>query len=168
MKYNKLILTALYSAILCVLSPWVIPIGAVPITFASLAVYLISGIADVKTAVISAAIYVLLGTLGLPVFSGFAGGAQVLVGTTGGFIAGYIVSALVISILKEKLNLFSTFCIGTLPIYALGTAWFAIITKTDFLSAVVVCCLPFIITDAVKIVLACILVPRIKTALKGV
>ncbi len=168
MKYNKLVLTALYSAILCLLSPWVIPVGAVPITFASFAIYLISAIGGVKTSVIAVGIYVLLGALGLPVFSGFAGGVQAIAGTTGGFIVGYIISAFVISILKDKLNLFLTFCIGTLPMYLLGTAWFAFLTKTNFVSAAAVCCLPFILTDAVKIALACVLIPRIKTALKGV
>lgn len=167
MKYKNLTLTALYAAAMCAASPWVIPVGPVPITLASLAVYLVSGIADAKKALTSVAVYVLLGALGLPVFSGFSGGVQVIVGPTGGFVVGYLLASVIISILKDKLNLFSTFCIGTLAIYLTGTAWYMVVTDTGFATAIVVCCLPFIVVDAVKITLACILVPKLKHALKG-
>lgn len=167
MKYKNLTLTALYAAALCVVSPWVIPIGAVPITLASFAVYLVAGASDVKMALASVAVYILLGALGLPVFSGFAGGVQVLIGPTGGFVAGYLLSALIIAILKDKLNLFSTFCIGTLAIYLLGTAWYMLVTGAGFIAALIACCLPFIVVDLIKIALACVLVPRLKHALKG-
>ena len=55
MKYKNLTLTALYAAALCVVSPWVIPIGAVPITLASFAIYLVAGVSDVKMALTSVA-----------------------------------------------------------------------------------------------------------------
>ncbi|MBQ8623995.1 MAG: biotin transporter BioY [Oscillospiraceae bacterium] len=167
MKYKNLTLTALYAAAMCVISPWVIPVGAVPITLASFGIYFIAGLTDIKKAIAAVSVYIMLGALGVPVFSGFAGGLQVLLGPTGGFIIGYLLATAIITILKDKIGLFSTICIATLAIYLVGTAWYMIVTKASFLISIVVCCLPFIVVDFIKIVLACILVPKLKHALKG-
>lgn len=167
MKYRSLTLTALYAAIICILSPWVIPLSAVPITLGSFAVYVVSGVADLKKAFAAVGIYIILGAVGLPVFSGFQGGFQVVAGPTGGFIVGYLVMTLVICLLKGKIKLVFTYCIGTIALYAVGTAWYMVYTGAGVISAMVACVAPFLAVDAIKIALACGLVPKLKIALKG-
>lgn len=167
MKHRYLMQSALLAALLCIISPWVIPFGPVPLSLASFGIYTVCSLVDLKRAVSIVCIYVILGALGLPIFAGFVGGVQVILGPTGGYICGYIASAVVISILKDKINLFSTLCISTLAIYLCGTAWYIAVMKTDIIKSLAVCVLPFVITDLIKIGLTCFCVPKLKTALKG-
>ncbi len=167
MKYKNLMQSAIMAALLCVVSPWVIPIGAVPMTLASFMIYAICAICDVKRSITAVSIYVLLGAIGLPIFAGFSGGVQVILGPTGGYIMGYLVAAVMIPILKDKIRLFITFCISTLAIYLCGIAWYMTIAEVNFAQAMAVCVLPFIVADVIKMILACICVQKIKTALKG-
>lgn len=168
MKYKQLTLTALLSAVLCVISPWVIPVGAVPITLASFGVFMISGLTDFKKAFSAVLIYIILGTIGLPVFSGFQGGVQVVLGPTGGFIVGYLAAGVIISILKDKIGLILTFCIANSALYLIGTAWYMLITKAELAAALTVCVLPFIALDIIKIVIACLSLVRLRRVVKGV
>lgn len=167
MKYRQLTLTALYAALLCVVSPWVIPVGAVPITLASLGIFLISGLTDLRKSLFATAVYIVLGAIGLPVFSGFQGGAQALLGPTGGFIIGYLVIAGIICILKDKIGLVLTFCIATFVLYLIGTAWYMIITGAGFAASLTMCVLPFISVDVIKIIIACVSVKKLGRVLKG-
>lgn len=167
MKYRQLTLTAMYAAVLCIISPWVIPAGAVPITLASLGVFMISGLTDFKKAFIATAVYVVLGMLGLPVFSGFQGGVQVIMGPTGGFILGYLAVAAIISILKDKIRLILTISIAIFTLYAMGAAWYMLVTGAEFKAALTVCVLPFVAVDVLKAVIACVSLPRLRRALKG-
>lgn len=167
MKHTNLMQSALLAALLCIISPWVIPVGTIPLSLASFGIYTVCSLVDLKRSVLAVVIYIILGSVGLPIFAGFMGGAQVIFGPTGGYIIGYLAAAVMIPILSDKIDLFSTLCISTLAIYLFGTAWYIAVTGTEILQAIVVCVLPFIITDLIKIGLACFCVPKIKTALKG-
>ena len=86
--------TALMTAVTCILAPLSIPIGPVPISLTNFAIYLSLYLLDWKKGTISYILYLLLGLVGLPVFSGFTGGIGKLAGPTGGYIIGFIPMAM--------------------------------------------------------------------------
>ncbi len=157
-KIKSLCVTAMFAAMICILSPITVPLAsAVPISLASFAVYLTAGILDVKNSVAAVGIYILLGAVGLPVFSSFQGGLQKLVGVTGGYIIGYLPLAFIVSILlkrRSKLMYPVSMIIGTSALYSLGTIWFVLQTKSSFSAALASCVLPFIPGDIIKITAA--------------
>lgn len=138
----------------------------VPINLALFAVHLAAANLGAKYGGLSMLVYVLLGLTGAPVFTGFSGGAGVLFGKTGGYILGYILSALVTGFLCRKWGRkFGWMCgamtIGVAACYAFGTAWFMMITGTPLLASLFYCVLPFLPGDAVKILLASFLARRL-------
>jgi biotin transport system substrate-specific component len=167
MKGRDLTLTALLAAMLCAAAPWSVPVGPVPVSLATFAVYLAGASAGWKRGGLAALVYVLLGCAGLPVFSGFSGGIQKLFGVTGGFIMGYIPCALLSGL---PADIFpgsrwappAGMALGTLALYAMGTAWFMLQTRSSLPAALLVCVVPFLAVDAGKIVLASLLAPRLR------
>ena len=167
MKAQKIAITGLLAAILCLISPFSIPVGAVPLSLATLAIFVIACIVDTKHSVTAVAIYILLGMAGLPVFSAFRGGLHVIAGVTGGYVIGYIPCALVISLLTKKFSgrkfIYPlSMSLGTITCYLTGTLWYAVQTETSFTAALTVCVLPFIIGDVIKIIAASALVTTLK------
>ena len=90
----QLAVCGVMAAVLCVLAPLSIPIGPVPVTLATLVVYLMGSLLGWKWGTAACLAYLLAGLAGLPVFSGFQGGPGVLLGATGGYILGFLASAL--------------------------------------------------------------------------
>ena len=84
-----MVVTALMAAVTCILAPLSVPIGPVPISLTNFAIYLSLYLLDWKKGTLSYLIYLLLGLVGLPVFSGFTGGLAKLAGPTGGYIIGW-------------------------------------------------------------------------------
>ena len=173
-KLTQTIFIGLFAALIAVCSQIQIP-GAVPFTLQTFAVFLAGGLLGGKRGTISVFVYILLGAVGLPVFAGFKGGIGALIGTTGGYIIGFIFSMLVFVVfellLKEKakkiIPLGITMVIGLIICYAFGTAWFMIVyTNTKepigLITALSWCVFPFIIPDIVKIALALTLTSRLK------
>ena len=159
MKHKNLALTAVMAAVLCVLSPFSLPLGAIPVSLSTLAIFIISCISPPGRSVVAVTVYILIGATGIPVFSGFTGGFQQLAGITGGYIIGYIPCAFAVSFLTEKYKnkkLIYPFSmiIGILICYICGTAWYSLQTDTDFRTSLAVCVLPFVIGDTVKIAAA--------------
>ena len=161
--------TALFSAIICVLGPLTIPIGPIPLSLCTLAIMITACVAGVVRSLVAVLVYVAIGTIGLPVFSGFTGGVGVLAGPTGGYLVGYLLCALIVSLLA-RLNTVWVYpvasALGTLALYAFGTAWFVIQTQSNVLYAITVCVLPFLIGDAIKIVVVTLVTPRLRKVLK--
>lgn len=173
-KLTQTIFIGLFAALIAVCSQIQIP-GAVPFTLQTFAVFLAGGLLGGKRGTISVFVYILLGAVGLPVFAGFKGGIGALIGTTGGYIIGFIFSILVFVVfellLKEKakkiIPLGIAMVIGLIICYAFGTAWFMIVyTNTKepigLITALSWCVFPFIIPDIVKIALALTLTSRLK------
>ncbi len=165
-----LIYTAMFAAIICVCSLIKIPIGQVPVTLQTFAVCVAGAMLGWKRGTLSVVIYILIGMTGLPVFSG-SGGFGVLAGPTGGYIIGFIFTALCCGIAADKfgrkiLPLAVSMVAGVLVCYAFGTPWFMFVTKTDFLASLGICVLPFLIPDAVKIAAAAVLVNRLSKIIK--
>ena len=161
MKTKQLVRIALMAAVLCVLAPWKIPVGPIPITLASFGVYLAAGVLGPLEGTIAVVVDVLLGAGGVPVF--FTGGAGCLLGLTGGYILGYIPCAAVSGLLmgrnaplwRRALALVA----GTAVLYALGTAMYCIQSGKALAAALAACVLPFLPLDAVKIAVCAVALP---------
>lgn len=171
MKHIKnLTLRAILAAVICVIAPLSFPVGAVPVTAATLIIFIVSACMDMRFSVPAVLLYIALGAVGLPVFSGFSGGFQILSGATGGFIIGYIPCAAVISFMcsrypRKKFIYPLSMALGTVICYLFGILWFFYISDTTFLGAGTVI-LPFIVGDAVKIAVACAVSIPLKSKLR--
>ncbi len=161
MKLRDICYIAIATALMCALSPISIPIGIVPISLATFVVYMIGCLYKPLHATISVMLYILLGILGLPVFSKYQGGFQVILGPTGGFILGYLPAILIQSFIvtskkDRKAAYILSILIATLIIYAFGLVWFLIVTngKYTFHQAMVSCVYPFLIGDLVKLIIS--------------
>lgn len=154
-KLKIIILCGLFAAILCALSIVTIPIGQVPITMALLGVFLTAAILPPLPATVSTLTYILIGAVGVPVFSGFGAGVGVLMGATGGYLMAYPLMALAVSgLLKAFKGRWYGYWLGVavslLLCYGLGTLWFCKVTGTGFAAASAICVFPFIPFDLAK------------------
>jgi biotin transport system substrate-specific component len=150
---------ALMAALMCVLGPMSIQIGIIPISFTNLVIYLAVILLGAREATISCCVYLLLGLVGLPVFSGYTGGLAKLAGPTGGYLVGFIFMAIISGIFydRSKGNVIFTVAgmvLGTAVTYLFGTVWYVVETQCAFTYAISVCVLPFLGVDAVKIAAA--------------
>lgn len=152
---------ALVTAVICIIAPFSIPIAIspIPITLALFALFLAGIILGKWKGVLSTVVYLLLGMVGLPVFTGFTGGVQKLAGPTGGYLVGYIFLVFFIGLFVEKFPnkipmYFVGGILGIIACYAFGTVWFVIQYKVGFLEALTMCVFPYIPLDLVKLVLA--------------
>lgn len=177
-KLRSTVTISLFGALICIVSPWAIPFS-VPITLASFAVYLTSATLGVRRGAGAVILYILIGAVGVPVFSGFRGGIASLLGPTGGFIVGYIPCALMCAfgadlfsgrasrlarILANALSM----VVGTVLLYAVGLFWYMFTTGTAFSAAFMICVLTFIPVDALKIIIASALSVSLKERLKQI
>lgn len=161
------------AALMCVLGPVVImlPISPVPLSLTTFAIYLSVYLLCTKWATVSCLIYLLLGLVGVPVFSAFSGGPGKLFGPTGGYLIGYILIPLVGGFFlhhfkKSKWIHAMGLVLGTICCYGLGTIWLVCQSKMEWTSALFVGVVPFIAFDAVKIAVAMIVGEVIAKRLK--
>jgi len=168
---QKMAIIALMTAVLCILAPISIPvfISPVPVSLGVLAVYLTAYVLSPLDATISVIIFILLGTFGLPVFSGYSGGLSKLVGPTGGYIIGFLftvyISSLFIHMKKGIIFDVIGMITGLALCYILGTIWFSYQQGKGFIASLLLCVVPFLIGDAVKIIVAVILGTQINKRL---
>ena len=150
-------------ALLCV-SAWITVPFPVSFTLQIFSVFFIASVSGWKQSLASITLYLLLGLLGVPVFSGFQAGPSVFFHGTGGYLIGFWLSTLIISMAvrwlgPSTLTLLVSMLCSLLTCYACGTGWYLLLYRgtdhsTTLLSALCVCVLPFIIPDLLKIVLA--------------
>lgn len=169
-KIVAMVQIALFAAIMAVCSWIQIPM-TVPFTLQTFAVFCALGTLGGKSGTISVLVYIVLGAVGVPVFAGFSGGVGVLLGTTGGYIIGFLFTALlywaITHFFGEKLPvMIIAMVLGLLVCYAFGTAWFMIVYTNangavGLIAALSWCVFPFIIPDLVKIALAILIAKRI-------
>ncbi len=161
MKTRDLIFCGLFAALTAVFSQILLPLpfSPVPVNLALLAPLLAGQLLGLKRGMVSQLLYLLLGLFGLPVFTGFSGGPGVLLGPTGGYIAGYILAAGISGCkigLKFNRSMAALLQMagGLLACYLLGTFWFSVVTERGLCESLMLCVLPFLPGDALKI-LAC-------------
>ena len=155
---------AMMAVILCVCSWLTVPF-TVPFTMQTFGVYCALLLLGGRRGLLAVGLYILLGLVGLPVFSGFQGGPGHLLGLTGGYIIGFLFTGLGYLLMEGKLR-HMTFlprvallALDMLPCYLVGTVWFAAVSRLHgsgigFFSALGICVLPYLLPDLLKILLA--------------
>ncbi len=158
---KQITLAGLMTAVFCLLGPLSlnIPISPVPISLGMLALYFVTSVLGMKLGTFSVLAYILLGLAGLPVFTGFTGGAGKLLGPTGGYIIGYIFMALICGFFVDKwgnrlIMEILGMVLGTAVCYLFGTVWLAYLASYTFYQALAAGVLPYIPLDAVKLAIA--------------
>lgn len=168
---KQIALIGVMAAITCILAPFSLPIGPVPISLTNLAIYFSLYILGMKKGTLSYLIYLLIGMVGLPVFSGFTSGPGKLFGPTGGYLIGFIPMAILAGFLIDRYTDKKLICLvgmilGTAICYALGTIWLSYQAHMDFASAMWAGVIPFIPGDLIKMILAMLIGPEIQKRLK--
>lgn len=166
----KIALIGVMTAITCIMGPLSIPIGIVPISLTNLAILLTVIILGWKMGTISCLIYLLVGLVGLPVYSGFSSGPGKLFGPTGGYLVGFIFLAIISGIFIDKFRgkiymYVIGMVIGTIVLYAFGTTWISFQRNLSFEAALAICVVPFVPWDIAKIVCAVIVGPIVRKQL---
>lgn len=170
---RSMVFTAIFAALICVAAPFSVPLpGLVPITLATFAIYLTGALLGAKRGTLAVLVYILIGAVGLPVFSGFVGGFAKLLGPTGGYIIGYIPLVLLTGLFADMRVKFHWtipvgMVLGTVALYTFGTAWYMIYTKADIVTALTGCVLPFIPGDSIKMVLVTVISVPLKNRLNA-
>ena len=163
MSTAQMTVTALMTAITCILAPMAlpIPISPVPISLTNLVIFFMAYILGMKLSVASYVLYLLLGTVGLPVFSGFTGGVGKLLGPTGGYLIGFIFLAAIAGFFVEKFPAkIYMHVVGMI----IGMAWLAGQLGMSFVAALGVGVIPYLPGDTAKIIIAIIAGPQIRKA----
>ncbi len=170
---RDIIVCALMSAVMCVCSMFTIPTGLISVTLSVFGVLISAVILGRKRAVIATAVFILLGAVGLPVFSGMRGGLGMLAGPTGGFIWSYIPMAFIVGLASDKavggfrLPIVIAACFaGAALCDALGAVQYKFVMGTGFGAAFGACFAPFILLDCAKGLVAAALGVKIRKILR--
>lgn len=166
----------IFAAIIAVCSWISIPL-TIPVTLQTMAVCITAGLLGTKRGTFTVFIYILIGLVGVPVFSNFSAGVGRLMGPTGGYIIGFIFTALIIGAFTELLGdkiwvYVVSMVLGIAVLYAFGTAWYIIVynrANADAVTlsgALAMCVVPFIIPDLIKIALATFFCNALKKYIK--
>lgn len=169
-KIHQMTSIGVMTSVICILGPLSIPIGLVPISFTNLAIYIALYVLGMAKGTLSLIIYLLIGFIGLPVFSGFTSGPSKLLGPTGGYLIGFIFMSLIAGFCIDK---FSTkwylsiigIIIGTAVCHSFGTVWLAYQTNMSASAALAAGVIPFIPGDLTKILISAYIGPKIRSRL---
>ena len=149
-KTYDLVYIAVFAVLMAVCS-WISVPTAVPFTLQTFAVFMAVGVLGGRRGTMAVALYIILGAVGVPVFAGMTGGIGILTGTTGGYIVGFLFSALVMWAMekipgKKSVIQILSMAAGLIVCYAFGTV--------GLMAVLGWCVIPFIIPDIIKILLA--------------
>lgn len=169
-KLYSMTMTAVMAAILAVISPFALFLGPVPVSLCTLVICLCGYVLGGRRGTAATLVYILLGAVGMPVFSGFSGGAGQLLGPTGGYIAGYLVLAAIAGAFFDRFPArrgpqVLGMALGTAALYAMGTAWFCFQAGQGLSAALAACVLPFLPGDCLKIAAAAAVGPVLRDRL---
>lgn len=153
-QLRKMVLCSMMAALMSICGWISLPVPPIPVTMQTFGVLLTLGLLGGKWGTVSIGLYLLLGILGLPVFTGFRGGVGALLDATGGFLWGFLAAGLTYWFL-ERLGRLPAMIAGLLACYACGCWWFSLWAGgTGFWAAMTTCVLPYGIPDGVKLVMA--------------
>lgn len=180
-KTKEITLIGLMAAVICIAGPLSLPLpfSPVPVSLTNLAIYFSVYILGMRRGVVSYLVYLLLGLVGLPVFSGFTGGAAKLFGPTGGYLIGFILMALIAGYCVDRWNgqmiaSFAGMVVGSAVNDLFGTLWLAyqmsMGSEQKFVDALPAAfaagVLPFIVVDLAKIVLALLVGSQVRVRVR--
>lgn len=158
MKSKEMTKIALGAALLTLCSWIAIPIGDVPMTMQIFALCFVSAWLGWKGGFFAVLAYLLLGVIGVPVFSGFTGGVGRILCPTGGYLLGFLIAAPLMGWLCSRLNTkkscFIGMCIGVFVCHVIGVLWFWVWMPQNGLWIALATTLPFLVLDFCKILLA--------------
>lgn len=165
-KVKAMTLTAVLTAALAIVAQISIPLPGMPLTLQCFAVALGGYVFGARIGIGATVLYIALGAVGLPVFASFRGGAEVLVGVTGGFVWGFLPLALLCGVAKSKKRgtAYILGLLGLVVCHTIGVAQFCVVTGGTVAAAFVTASAPFIIKDALLIWAALALSTPISTA----
>ena len=170
---HELVLVSLFAAIISVFSLIAIPLFGVPITMQSFAIAASLFFLGGRRTLAAVALYIAIGCIGLPVFSGFSGGFGALVGPTGGFIFGFLLESAAYLLITKMLGTGTrakilAYFVGHLLLYLVGALWFFVGYSDGASLAETLCAsvLPFIIPDAIKAFVAYVIASRMSRKIK--
>lgn len=153
-----------------------VPPPMIPFTLQTMGVFLAVGLLGGKRGTMAILVYILLGAVGVPVFSGFRGGVGVLLGVTGGYIVGFLFTGLTMWAAEKLLGtklwaLAASTVLGAVVLYVFGTVWYMVLYaqrgEPAALGVVLAnCVFPFMVPEAVKIAAALLLTSRLKPHIK--
>jgi biotin transport system substrate-specific component len=171
-QLKPMVYASLMAALTAVGAYIAIPIGPVPIVLQNLFVMLAGLLLGSRWGLISIAIYLLAGAVGLPVFAGGTGGIGKFLGPTGGYLIGFAVAAYLIGFISERnrgrlLSDIGAMVAGTLVIYLIGVTWLKVVTGMGLGKAVSIGMLPFLIGDGLKIAAAIPIVKAVRPLIDG-
>ncbi len=170
MSARQMTLTALMTALVCIAGPLTLPLGPVPLTLTNAALMLCALILRSGRSLLCCMLYLLIGLTGLPVFSGFTGGAGAFAGPTGGFLMGYLPMTALCAwgFSRPQRHWHVLGCLAGLAVLDLaGAAWYAWQSGSALLPALTVCALPFLPADLAKIILVLTAGPTLQKRLKN-
>ncbi|MCR5415613.1 MAG: biotin transporter BioY [Pseudobutyrivibrio sp.] len=166
---------ALGTALIAVCS-WISIPTAVPFTLQTFAVFTVLSLLGGKRGTVSILVYILLGAVGAPVFAGFSGGLGAILGSTGGYIVGFLLTGIIYILFtkffkKSLVVEIIALVLGLAACYALGTVWFMMVYARDagaigVMTALGWCVFPFIIPDLIKLALGLIVARRVRPVIK--
>lgn len=175
-KTYDMVYIGIFTVLIAVCS-WISIPAAVPFTLQTFGVFMAVEVLGGKRGTMAVLVYILMGAVGIPVFAGFQGGIGVIFNTTGGYIVGFLCSALIVwaaeSLFgKKPLVRLLSMAAGLIACYALGTIWFMVVygRTTGAVGLMTVlgwCVIPFIIPDLVKIGLAYVISRKIRGVMAG-
>lgn len=171
-RTRDIALVGLFAALI-VICAWIsIPLGPVPVTLHTFAVFLAAALLGSRRGTLAVGVYILLGVVGLPVFSGFKSLNPLTFGYVLGFLPLGLLTAASEKLFKgRKLALPLGMAAGLLTCYLIGTVWFWYVmhfrgTEYGFGKILSLCVIPFIVPDLIKLGLACFLAERLRKYVK--
>lgn len=153
---------ALFAALMAVCAWIAIPVGQMAVSMQSFAVLLALGTLGGKRGMAAIAVYLALGAVGLPVFTGFRGGIGVLLGPTGGYLWGFLAAGIVYWLLEKRLPQWGNFALGMAVCYGCGSTWYLLAFGGDFWAVTAMCVLPYLLPDAAKLAAALLMSRKLK------
>ena len=163
MKIRSMTRCAVFAAAMGVCAWLAVPMGDIAVSLQTFAIFLTLGVLGGRDGTATCFVYLALGAVGLPVFTGFQGGLGVLLGPTGGYLWGFLAAGIVYWLLENRLPRWVCMSLGMLVCYACGTGWYYFAFGNAGLWAVMLkCVVPYLLPDAVKLSLALSLIPRMK------
>ncbi len=172
MKVKDISYIAIMAVIITICS-WISIPFTIPFTMQTFAIFSSLLILGGKNGTISILLYLLLGILGLPVFSGFSCGVSHLLGATGGFLFGFIVMGIIYMIFEKFMTINTKtqiliLCLGLITCYTIGILWFSIYSGNSYSikSLMLLLILPYIIPDLIKMFLAFLVSNKVKITME--
>lgn len=162
MKLQTMVRCGCCAALMAVCAWLAVPVGDIAVTMQTFGVFLTLMLLGGGKGTAACGVYLLLGAVGLPVFSGFQGGIAVLLGPTGGYLFGFLVLSVCYWALEKHLGQIGAMLPGLLLCYVCGTLWFFFAYGGSLWAVVLKCVVPYLIPDILKLILARFVSKRIR------